>query len=443
MATKVIFINLGCPKNQVDLELMQQKLADAGFVITEQGEYADIAVVNTCAFIESAKKESIESVLENIDFKSMGIIKHVIVTGCLAERYRDEIFTEIPEVDGVIGIGADGDIVAACRAVLEGTKVKSFPDKLLMPLEGERMLVSPSFWAYLKIADGCSNCCTYCAIPSIRGSFRSRTEESIVAEAEKLASDGAKELVLIAQDTTRYGEDIYGELRLPSLLKKLAAVEGIEWLRLLYCYPDRITDELIETVATEKKVLHYLDIPMQHADAGILKAMNRRGDSASLLSLLAKIRARIPDVIIRSTLIAGFPGEGEDEFNTLSEFVNEAKLEHMGCFPYSKEEGTPAAKLDCQVEPETAAERAEVITKQQFRIGEELCGNMIGKTLDVLCEGYDRYSDSYFGRSYADAPEIDGQVYFTSGYRIDEGDIIPVEIFSVDESGCDLIGEAV
>lgn len=442
MSRKVGMISLGCPKNQVDAEIMLKKLVDAGYILVQDADKADVVIVNTCGFIEDSKRESIDAILEMADIKEDGILQKILVTGCLAQRYADEVFAEIPEVDGVIGIGANDDIVAACDALFESDEQYSaFPDKEKLPLNGGRILTTPEYTAYIKIADGCSNCCSYCAIPSIRGAFRSRKIEDIVDEAKTLCEKGVKELIVVAQDTTRYGEDIYGELRLPELLDELNKIEGLQWIRLLYCYPERITDELLDAMVRNEKVCHYIDLPMQHADGEILKAMNRKGDKESLLALVEKIRAKIPDVILRTTFITGFPGETQESFTVLSEFVNEAKIDRVGCFAYSREEGTPAYDFPNQVDPEEAARRAEVIMDQQFRISEEKLGEYIGKTLDVLVEDYDPYTDSYYGRSYMDAPDIDNTVIFTSGYRVDNGDIVPVEIFDKDEYA--LIGEAV
>ncbi len=442
MSRKVGMISLGCPKNQIDAEIMLKKLTDADYILVQEADKADVVIVNTCGFIEDSKKESIDAILEMVDYKEDSLLNKIVVTGCLAQRYADEIFAEIPEVDAVVGIGANDDIVAVCDALFESNEPYSaFPEKENLPIEGGRILTTPEYTAYLKIAEGCSNCCSYCAIPSIRGAFRSRAMESIVDEAKMLCEKGAKELILVAQDTTKYGEDIYGELALPKLLGELNKIDGLQWIRLLYCYPDKITDELIEAIAENEKVCHYIDMPMQHADGEILKAMNRKGDKESLLALVEKIRARIPDVVLRTTFITGFPGETEEAFTTLSEFVNEAKLDRVGCFAYSREEGTPAYDFDNQVDPEVASSRAEAIMTQQYTISEEKLDACIGKTFDVLVEGYDPYTDSYYGRTYMDAPDIDNNVILTSGYRIDDGDIVPVEIFDKDEYA--LIGEAV
>ena len=442
MSKKVGMISLGCPKNQIDAEIMLKKLVDADYLLVNETDQAEIVIVNTCGFIEDAKREAIDTILEMADLKEDGIIEKILVTGCLAERYADEIFAEIPEVDGVIGLGANVDIVSICDSLYEASEpVSSFPDKENLPLDGGRILTTPEYTAYLKIAEGCSNRCSYCAIPSIRGDFRSRQFEDVIDEAKMLCEKGVKELILVAQDTTKYGEDLYGESRLPDLLDELNKIEGLAWIRLLYCYPDRVTDALIDAIARNEKVCNYIDIPMQHADDEVLKLMNRKGDKESLLALVNKLRNKIPDIVIRTTFITGFPGESEDAFTTLSEFVNEAQLDRVGCFAYSREEGTPAYDFDNQVDPEVAAERAEAIMTQQYTIADNKLDECMGKTLDVLVEGYDPYTDSYYGRTYMDAPDIDNNVILTSGYRIDDGDIVPVEIFDKNEYG--LIGEAV
>lgn len=442
MSKKVGMISLGCPKNQIDAEIMLKKLVDADYLLVNETDQAEIVIVNTCGFIEDAKREAIDTILEMADLKEDGIIEKILVTGCLAERYADEIFAEIPEVDGVIGLGANVDIVSICDSLYEASEpVSSFPDKENLPLDGGRILTTPEYTAYLKIAEGCSNRCSYCAIPSIRGDFRSRQFEDVIDEAKMLCEKGVKELILVAQDTTKYGEDLYGESRLPDLLDELNKIEGLAWIRLLYCYPDRVTDALIDAIARNEKVCNYIDIPMQHADGEVLKLMNRKGDKESLLALVNKLRNKIPDIVIRTTFITGFPGESEDAFTTLSEFVNEAQLDRVGCFAYSREEGTPAYDFDNQVDPEVAAERAEAIMTQQYTIADNKLDECMGKTFDVLVEGYDPYTDSYYGRTYMDAPDIDNNVILTSGYRIDDGDIVPVEIFDKNEYG--LIGEAV
>lgn len=441
MSYNVGFISLGCPKNQVDAELMLSKIEKAGFNIVDVAYEADVVVINTCGFIEDAKKEAIDNILEMAELKKEGSIQKIIVTGCLAERYKDEIFAEFPEVDAVIGLGANADIVETVKAVMNGKQVGSFPEKEKMPLSGERLLTTPQHWAYLKIADGCSNCCTYCAIPSIRGEFRSRPMDEIIEESEKLASDGTKEIIIIAQDTTRYGLDLYGELKLPELLRKLNNIDGLEWIRMLYCYPDRITDELIDTMASCEKVLHYIDLPLQHADGRILKAMNRTGDRESLEALIDKIREKMPDVVLRTTFITGFPGEDEEAFNNLSEFIDDIMFDRLGCFAYSAEEGTPAAEMDNQVDEEVRKHRADVIMEQQYDIFEFKQRKLIGEKIKCIVEGYDAYTDSYFGRTWKDAPEIDSVVYFTGIGDYNDGDIVDVEIFDINEY--DLMGEIV
>ena len=441
MSYNVGFISLGCPKNQVDAELMLAKIEKAGFNIVDVAYEADVVVINTCGFIEDAKKEAIDNILEMIELKNECSIQKIVVTGCLAERYKDEILKEFPEVDGVIGLGANADIVAVINAVMSDASVAEFPEKEQMPLGGDRLLTTPQHWAYLKIADGCSNCCTYCAIPSIRGGFRSRPIEEVVGEAEKLAADGTKEIIIIAQDTTRYGLDLYGELKLPELLRKLNEIDGLEWIRMLYCYPDRITDELIDTMASCEKVLHYIDLPLQHADGRVLKAMNRTGDRESLEALIDKIRAKMPDVVLRTTFITGFPGEDEEAFNNLSEFIDDIMFDRLGCFAYSAEEGTPAAEMDNQVDEEVRKHRADVIMEQQYDIFEFKQRKLIGETIKCIVEGYDSYTDSYFGRTWKDAPEIDSVVYFTGIGDYNDGDIVDVEIFDINEY--DLLGEII
>lgn len=441
MGCNVGFISLGCPKNQVDAEMMLSKVENAGYNIVDVVFEADVVVINTCGFIEDAKKEAIDNILEMAELKKDGVISKILVTGCLAERYKDEIFTEIPEVDGVIGLGANGDIVKALDMLMNDEKVGMFPDNSQMPLGGDRMLTTPQHWAYLKIADGCSNCCTYCAIPAIRGAFRSRPMEEIVAEAQKLANDGTKEIIVIAQDTTRYGLDLYGELKLPELLRKLNAIDGIEWIRMLYCYPDRITDELLDAMVECKKVLHYIDLPLQHADGDVLRLMNRSGDRASLEALIDKIREKMPDVVLRTTFITGFPGETEEAFNNLAEFVDDLMFDRLGCFAYSAEDGTPAAEFENQVDDDVKRHRADIIMEQQFDIFQYKQKKLIGTTVQCIVEGYDAFSDSYFGRTWMDAPEIDSVVYFTGKGDYTEGIIVDVEIFDINEY--DLIGEIV
>lgn len=435
-------VALGCPKNMVDGEMMIAKMEDDGFTYVDYLEKdADVVIVNTCGFIDDAKKEAIENIFEVVQMKKDGTVGAVVVTGCLAQRYKQEILREIPEVDAVVGLGANAEISVICREVLKGRKLTSFPPEDKMPLNGPRELSTPEYWAYLRIADGCSNCCTYCAIPSIRGKFRSRKMEDIIEEATMLALSGVKEIIVVAQDTTRYGEDIYGELKLPELLDRLCEIEGIKWIRLFYCYPDRITDELLSTMARQEKILNYMDIPLQHAHGKILKAMNRTGDRESLTKLIEKIRGYMPDVVIRTTLMTGFPGEGEEEFETLAEFVREIKFDRLGCFAFSPQEGTPAFKMEQDIDEETKLRRGEIIMDEQYRIVEEKSEEIMGRELEVLIEGYDSYSDCYYGRSYMDAPEIDTVIYFSSPNPYTAGDFAKVVIFDRDEY--DLIGKEV
>ncbi len=440
MNYKVGMISLGCPKNQVDAEHMLALMDAEGWEIVDYVDGCDAVIVNTCGFIDDAKKEAIENILDMVELKKEGVIGKVIVTGCLAQRYKEEIVREIPEVDAVVGIGANGDIIQTVEEVMTGVDtVEKYPPRCELPLEGQRILTTPQYWAYLKIGEGCSNRCTYCTIPSIRGKMRSRSIENVIDEAKQLAETGVKELILIAQDTTSYGLDLYGELKLPELLNELCKIDSLEWIRLLYCYPDRITDELIETMKNQEKIANYIDLPLQHADDKILKAMNRRGDQALIRSVISKLRSEIPDVVIRTTFIVGFPGEGDEEFETLAEFVNEIEFDRLGVFAFSPQEGTPAYDMENQVDEEVKSRRGEVIMQDQYSIMEEKNNEKIGKTYKVVVEEYDGYSDSYTGRTYMDAPEIDGLVRFTSHKDLDIGDFVEVEIFDVEDY--DLIGE--
>lgn len=404
---KIGMISLGCPKNQVDAEMMLSTLCEDGFEIVGEVEGADIVIINTCGFIGDAKKEAIDTILEVCQLKGEGSVGAVVMTGCLAQRYKDEIMKEIPEVDAVVGIGANGDIAKVCRDVLSSKKVNIFPPKLSLPLEGGRVLTTPPHYAYLKIAEGCSNCCTYCAIPKIRGKFRSREMENIIAEAKSLAENGVKELIVVAQDTTKYGIDLYGELKLSELLRELCKIDGIEWIRTLYCYPESITDELIETMASEDKICKYIDIPLQHCDGDVLKRMNRRGDRDSLAKLIGKLRDRMPDIIIRTTFIVGFPGETDENFESLCEFADEMRFDRYGCFAYSPEEDTPAAVMENQIDEDVKAERAGIMNSQQQRIFEDKLDALTGEEMTVIVDGFDEDEMLYFGRSYMDAPEID------------------------------------
>ena len=442
MQNTVGIISLGCAKNRVDAEMMMYQLHKAGFKLIQDPAMADAAIINTCGFIESAKQESIEEILELAQLKKEGKIKAIIVTGCLAERYNSQVMEQLSEVDAVIGIGKNADIAEVVRKALDGEKTESFPDKMDLPMEGGRVQSTEHYWAYLKIADGCDNCCTYCAIPLIRGGYRSRRMENIVEEAQRLVKNGVKELNVIAQDTTRYGKDIYGELKLPELLRRLCAIDGLEWIRILYCYPDFITDELLDTIREEDKIVNYIDLPLQHCEGRVLRAMNRRGDKESLLSLVQHIREKIPGVVLRTTLIAGFPGETEEDFESLSDFVSRTRFERLGCFAYSQEEDTPAALLPDQIDEDVKNRRAELITEQEALIIDSWCETMIGREIDVLVDGFDRYADSFFGRSVYDAPEVDPCVFFTAAERKPSpGELVRVRI--TDHLDCDLTGEMI
>lgn len=442
MPIKVGMVSLGCSKNQVDAEMMLSMLKKRGWELCTDAGLCDVVIVNTCGFIEDAKKESIENILEFVTLKKEGRIKVVAVTGCLAERYQMEMAKEIPEADIILGIGSNSDIVEAIEEALRGKQVYRFADKEKLLLSGDRIISNLPFFAYLRIADGCDNRCTYCAIPSIRGRFRSRPLEDILQEARYLAENGVTELNIVAQDTTRYGEDLYGEPRLPRLLAELCKIEGIRWVRVLYTYPDRITDPLLEVMAREEKVVKYLDIPLQHASGRVLKDMNRRGNRESLTALMRRIREKVPGIVLRTTLITGFPGETEEEFTELCEFVRDIRFDRLGCFPYSAEEGTPAAEREDQVDEELRLRRAEVIMDMQMQIAAENNSAMLGREITVVVEGFDRLAESYFGRSAADAPDIDGKVFFTSpGRRLSVGEYVTMRVEDIMDY--DLLGSVV
>ncbi len=436
---RAALISLGCPKNQVDAEMIIARLEENGFELSDMSDGAvDVIIVNTCGFIDEAKREAIENILDAIEMKKDGETQAVVVTGCLSEVYKEEILKEFPEIDAVVGIGSNGDIADICRKAVEGSREAYFRPKCDLPLDGARHLLSPDHWAYLKIAEGCSNRCTYCAIPDIRGDFRSRKEEEIISEAKQLADVGVKELIVVAQDTTRYGEDLYGEPKLADLLEKLCEIDSIEWIRILYCYPDRITDRLLRVMRDNEKIVHYIDLPLQHADGKVLKLMNRTGDDKTLRELINKIRNYMPDVVIRTTFITGFPGEGEKEFETLAEFVRDMRFDRLGCFAYSPQEGTPAYSLENQVDEQTKVDRGENIMELQRNIVDEKNEELMGRVLKVFVEGYDGYLDCYMGRSYMDAPEIDTIIYFTSENSYEEGDF--AEVMITDLQDYDLIG---
>lgn len=436
---KIGFISLGCAKNQVNCEQMMFLLRDAGHEILSDVEGADVVVINTCGFIDSAKSEAIDNIIAMGELKRSGAIGKILVTGCLSQRYRDEILTELPEVDGILGTGSYHEIVPAVEEVLSGGTPNRMGNINAPIDEVGRILTTPEHYAYLKIAEGCSNFCAFCIIPYLRGRYRSRSMEDILEEAEGLAQSGVKELIVVAQDTTLYGTDLTGGTSLlPELLRRLCRVEGFHWIRLHYLYPDEITDELIDVIAAEPKIVKYLDIPIQHINDEILKKMNRRGDGAYIEAMLNKLRARIPGVVMRTSLITGLPGEGEAEFTQLCEFLKRQRMERVGAFAYSPEEGTKAAKMD-RPDTEVAQSRAEIVAELQSWIMDDYNAAMVGKTLEVLCDGYDPEADRYFGRTYADSPEIDGRVLFTSDGPVKTGSFVNVMIRGVEDG--DLTGE--
>lgn len=440
MSVRVGLVSLGCTKNQVDAERMLYKIREAGYQLVSDAALADIAIINTCGFIESAKQEAIETIFEFAALKNEGRIKKIVITGCLAERYRQEAAELIPEADAVVGIGCNDDIVSVLEKIMAGEAVQAYGEKEKLSLTGGRVQTTLSFTSYLKIAEGCGNCCSYCAIPSIRGKFRSVPMEKLLDEAKELVLGGVRELIVIAQDTTRYGIDLYGEYKLPELLKKLCGIEELKWIRVLYCYPERVTDELLDVMASEEKIVKYMDLPIQHCDGEILKKMNRSGDEASLRALIKKIREKVPGITLRTTLITGFPGETEEQFGRLAEFVEDIKFDRLGCFAFSPEEGTPAAEMEGQLEEDVKERRAEVIMDQQMIIAVKKNKALVGETIEIVIEGFDRYGDCYFGRSAADAPEIDGKIFFTSGgKRQVPGKFVKVKI--TDMLDYDLIGE--
>ena len=437
--TKVGFISLGCSKNLVDTEVMLHCLLEAGYEIVAEDIDADVVVVNTCGFIESAKSEAIENILDVAELKKMRHLRGIVACGCLVERYREEIFKELPEVDAILGVGSLRYIADAVAAVLRGEKYARFDDKETAPLGGDRILTTPPYTAYLKIAEGCDNKCTYCAIPMIRGGFRSRTVEDIVKEAKELEALGVKELNLIAQDTTRYGLDIYGEYALHRLVRRITEETAIPWIRLLYCYPDKITDELLSEMRDNPRLLPYMDIPVQHISDEILRKMNRHGDSACIRDAIKRIREAVPDVTLRTTAIVGFPGETDADFEELCQFIKEVRFDRFGAFTYSAEEGTPAAEMVGQPDEQTKQDRYDILMQTQTEISAALLSEKVGKTLTVLCEGYDVVAECYYGRSAADAPDVDGKIYFMGKKGIPEGEFVTVKILSAEDY--DLIGE--
>ena len=439
MKKSIALISLGCAKNLVNSEQMLYLLDEAGYALSPDPEGCDAVIINTCGFIDAAKSEAIDTILQMAELKAAGKLGKIIVTGCLPERYRDDIRTELPEIDAILGVGSFADIVSALDEAFAGNIVEYFGDKNAPVDELPRVVSTGPSWAYLKIAEGCDNFCAFCAIPYIRGRYRSRSMTNILEEARSLAEHGVKELIVIAQDITKYGTDLYGKRSLAELCSKLSEIDGIEWIRLHYTYPDQFDDELIDEIASNDKIVKYLDIPIQHINDGILRAMNRHGTSDDIRRLFKDLRQRIPGLVLRTSIIAGLPGEGEAEFEELCEFLREAKIERAGVFPFSPEEGTRAAKME-HVDFETAQRRAELIMQLQSEIMEEFCRSQVGKTLRVLCEGYDEEQKMFFGRSYADSPDIDGLVFFDGAGC--EGNIVDVKITAITDE-CFLIGEEV
>lgn len=438
---KVAMVSLGCPKNQVDAEKMLACLKNGGLEITPAEADADAIIINTCGFIESAKAEAIENILEAARYKQDGSCKALVVTGCLAERYRDDITEEIPEVDVCVGIGSNSKIAEIVKKAIEGERRNYYGNKTDLDLNGERILGGMPYTAYLKIGDGCDNCCSYCAIPKIRGRMRSRTIEDCVKEAKVLAEGGVTELIVVAQDTTAYGTDLYGEPKLHDLLTELCKIEGLHWIRTLYTYPEKITDRLLDVIANEEKLVNYLDIPIQHINDDILKKMNRKGDKKSISGVIDKIREKIPDMTLRTTLITGFPSETEEQFSELAEFVKEKRFERLGCFTYSPEEGTAAANMANQIDEQTKQDRSDNIMEMQTLISASKNVDKIGLITEVLIEGWDDYIKCYFGRAPWDAPEIDGKVFFMAHKPLKIGQYVKVKIN--DCLDYDLLGELV
>ena len=422
------FISLGCAKNQVDCERMMYRVQEAGHTVKADILGSDVVVINTCGFIDSAKTEAIDFILQTAALKAEGQVGKILVTGCLSQRYQDEIMKEMPEVDGVLGTGSYTEIVPAIEALLDDNTVREFGSIDAPEQETGRILTTPEHYAFLKIAEGCDNRCSYCIIPYLRGKFRSRQMDDVLYEARLLAASGVKELIVVAQDTSRYGTDLPGHKRLlPELLRQLCQIDGFHWIRVHYVYPDEIDDEFIEVMASEPKIVKYLDIPIQHCNSNVLKLMNRRGDKAFLETLFAKLRQHIPGIILRTSVITGLPGEGEAEFEELCEFLKQQRLERVGAFPFSPEEGTPAAQMEF-VDNAVALQRAEMVETIQSRIMDDFSASMLGKTLEVLIDGYDEEYGQYFGRTYGDSPDIDGKVWLASEEALSEGTFVMVEI---------------
>ncbi|MBE6565187.1 MAG: 30S ribosomal protein S12 methylthiotransferase RimO [Ruminococcaceae bacterium] len=440
MKTKIGFISLGCPKNQIDTEIMLRRLIDKGYEITSDETDAEIVIINTCGFTEEAKKESIDNILDIAWLKEHGKLKKIIVTGCMAQRYPEEIRKEMPEVDGIVGVGSIKEIEKAVEAAEKGEFFTSLLPNDELELGGDRVLTTPDYTAYLKIAEGCDNRCAFCAIPGIRGRFRSRPMEDILAEAKELEAMGVKELTLVAQDTTRYGLDLYGSYKTAELIEKLLAETSIPWIRTLYCYPDKITDDFLRVMRDNDRVVKYVDMPIQHVTDRMLKAMNRHGDSQVVKSAVKRLREQVPGITLRTTLMVGFPGETQEDFDALCEYIAEARFDRLGVFAFSPEEGTAAYEMKDQIDEQTKQDRMDRAMDLQYDIHASLNEEKVGRTIRVLCEGFDPVSESFYGRSEADAPEIDGKIYFSAKRRIAEGEFVDVTI--TETLDYDLIGEA-
>ncbi|MBQ6262349.1 MAG: 30S ribosomal protein S12 methylthiotransferase RimO [Clostridia bacterium] len=439
---KIAFVSLGCAKNLCDTEVMLGKLAAAGFDIVPEAEGADAVVVNTCAFIEEAKRESIDTVLDLAWLKEHHSLKALIVTGCMAERYREELLSEMPEIDAIVGVGSLDRIVEAVSSALGGERgFAALDPKETCALGGDRIVTTGDAMAYIKIAEGCSNRCAYCAIPSIRGPLRSRRIEDIVAEARDLDAMGVKELNVIAQDTSAYGIDLYGKYELPKLINEITKQTRIPWIRLLYCYPDKITDELVALIRDNDRVVKYIDIPIQHISDPVLRRMNRHGDAAMIKDAVRRLREAVPDIVLRTTLIVGFPGETDADFEELCRFVKEAGFDRLGAFTYSREEDTPAYSMEEQVSEEIKQKRYDILMKTQLRISEKKMRERVGRVYPVLCESFDPVAEAYVGRTPAEAPDVDGKVFFTSSRPVSEGEITDVKI--TDSMDYDMVGETV
>ena len=439
MSAKVSIVSLGCSKNLVDSERMLYKCRSHGYELVTDPAQSDAVIVNTCGFIQSAKEEAIDTILELCQLKKEGTIKKIILTGCLTERYREEVADEFQEVDAIVGFSDEKDIVDILDSVMGNERVVSFAPKNEAELDGKRILTTLPFFAYVKISEGCSNNCSYCAIPQIRGGYRDVPFEKIIEEAKFWAENGVTEITLIAQDTTRYGEQLYKKNRLPELLKELCKIEKIHWIRVLYSYPERITDEFLDVMASEEKIVKYLDMPIQHSNGEILKRMHRPGNTEKLTALIKHIREKMPDITLRTTLITGFPGETEQQFNELAEFVNDIKFDHLGCFAYSQEEGTQAAEFDDQIDEDVRSHRSDMIMQQQTLVNAEKLEKMQDKTVEAVIEGFDKYAEVYFGRTKADAPDIDGKIFVMSKKSLKMGEYVNVHI--TDSMDYDLIGE--